>query len=52
MNFKGAFTCDVRLLDWQVGQAEFDFTKWAYVVKYLISVDRFTCECSLKPNFP
>ena len=34
---QGAFTYDVRFLGRQVGQAESDFPKQAYVVKYLIS---------------
>ena len=53
---KGAFTYDVRFLGRQVGQTESDFTKQAYVVKYLIRVGRqvknaqksfdVMCECS------
>ena len=31
--YLGAFTYDVRFLDRQVGQAESDFTRQAYVVK-------------------
>ena len=34
---RGAFTYGVRFLGWLVGQAASDFTKQAYVVKYLIS---------------
>ena len=37
---QGAFTYDVRILGRQVGQAASDFTKYAYVVKYLIRVGR------------
>ena len=33
-----SFTYDVRFLGMWVGQAESDFTKQAYVVKYLIRV--------------
>ena len=36
----GAFTYNVRFLGRQVGQAASDFTKQAYVVKYLIRVGR------------
>ena len=36
----GAFTYDVGFLGDQVGQAESDFTKQAYVAKYLIRVGR------------
>ena len=53
---QGAFTYDVRFLGRQVGQATSDFTKQAYVVKYLIWVGRqvkntpqksdVICECS------
>ena len=53
---KGAFKYDVRFLGRQVGQATSDFTKQAYVVKYLIRVGRqvkntqktsdVICECS------
>ena len=38
--YQGAFTHDVRFLGRQVGQAAADFTKQAYVVKYLIRVCR------------
>ena len=37
---KGSFTYDVRFLGKQVGQAACDFTKQAYVVKYLIRIGR------------
>ena len=37
---QGAFTYDVRFLGRQVGQAPSDFSKQAYVVKYLIRVGR------------
>ena len=37
---KGAFIYDVRFLGRQVGQTASDFTKQAYVVKYLIRVGR------------
>ena len=38
--YKGAFTYDMRFLGRQVGLAASDFTKQAYVVKYLIRVGR------------
>ena len=38
---KGAFTYDVRFLGRQVGQAASDFTKQAYVLKYLIRVGTY-----------
>ena len=37
---EGAFTYGVRFSGRQVGQAASDFTKYAYVVKYLIRVGR------------
>ena len=40
--YQGAFTYVVRFLDKQVGQAASDFTKYAYVVKYLIRVGRYS----------
>ena len=40
MQAKGAFIYDVRFLGRYVGQAASDFTKEAYVVKYLIRVGR------------
>ena len=43
---QGAFTYDIRFLGRQVGQAPSDFTKQAYVVKYLITlgcqIDEYT----------
>ena len=38
--YMGAFTYGVRFLGGQLGQAASDFTKQAYVVKYLIRVGR------------
>ena len=38
--YQGAFTYDVRFLGRLVGQAALDFTKKAYVVKYLIRVGK------------